>query len=210
MRYENCCVTKVALRHRLRLLSSCVTSSLYWCSDSWILTQSQHTHLRATQDKFLRRMTYVPRRSTETPEAHMIRWSKLLHSCRRKHKTLHGDEMYFASYFSWCGNAARLTKADPQRETSRIFMMKNMVWLRNLKKELGSQCHGRRCRVWRSEQAVAQCVGTDWTNVAHDRMGWRTKMNAMMKWRKQKWRIEVPIPSNDDRFISSVFSQVVS
>ena len=54
-------------------------------------------------------------------------------------------------------------------------MMKNMVWLRNLKKELGSQCHGRRCRVWRWEQAVAQCVGTDWTNVAHDRMGWRTQ-----------------------------------
>ena len=34
------CDCKVALRHRLRLLSLCVTSSLYWCSCSWILTQS--------------------------------------------------------------------------------------------------------------------------------------------------------------------------
>ena len=40
-------------------------------------------------------------------------------------------------------------------------------------------------RVWR-EQAVAQCLGTDWTNVAQDRMGWRAKMDAMIKWRKQK------------------------
>ena len=64
--------------------------------------------------------------STETPEAHMILWSKLLHKCRAKHKILHGDEMNFASHFSWCGHVARLTKADPQRETSRIFMLK--IW----------------------------------------------------------------------------------
>ena len=34
------CDNKVALRHRLRFLSSCVASSMYWCSGSWILTQS--------------------------------------------------------------------------------------------------------------------------------------------------------------------------
>ena len=72
----------------------------------------------------LRRMIYVPRHTTETPEEHMILWSKLLHICRRKHKNLHDDEMYFASYFSWCGHVTRLTKADTQRETSRIFTQK--------------------------------------------------------------------------------------
>ena len=124
------CDNKVALRHRLRLLSSCVSLSLCWCSGSWISdSQSQCTHLRAIQDKMLRRMMYVPWCSTETPEVHMIRWSKLLHNCRRKYKILHGDEMYFASYFSWCGHVARLTKADPQRETSRILMLKNVEWL---------------------------------------------------------------------------------
>ena len=43
------CDNKVALKHRLRFLSSCVASSMYWCSGSWILTQSQCTHLRAIQ-----------------------------------------------------------------------------------------------------------------------------------------------------------------
>ena len=42
-------INYVALRNRLRLLSSCVASSMYWCSGSWILTQSQCTHLRAIQ-----------------------------------------------------------------------------------------------------------------------------------------------------------------
>ena len=32
------CDNKVSLRHRLRLLSSCVASSMYLCSGSWILT----------------------------------------------------------------------------------------------------------------------------------------------------------------------------
>ena len=158
------CDNKVALRHRLRLLSPCVASSMCWCSGSWILTQSQCTHKRAKKDKMLRRM--------------MIRWSKLLHNCRAKDKILHGDEMYFASYFSWCGHVARLTKMDPQRETSCIFMLK-MDWLRNLKKELGSQCHGRRFRVWRWEQAVAQCVGTEWVKVA--RIGLRGRPR-WMRW----------------------------
>ena len=85
--------------------------------------------------------------------------------------------MHFASYFLWCGHVARLTTADPQRETSRISTLKSMEWLRNLKKELGSQCHGRRFRVWRWEQAVAQCVGTEWSNVAQG----RAKMDAMIK-----------------------------
>ena len=48
------CDNKVALKHRLRLLSSYVASSVYWCSGSWILTQPQCTHPRAIQDKMLR------------------------------------------------------------------------------------------------------------------------------------------------------------
>ena len=54
-----------------------------------------------------------------------------------------------------------------------------------MKKELGSQCHGRRFRVWRWEQAVAHCIGTDCVSVAQDRMVWRAKMDAMIKWRTE-------------------------
>ena len=50
---------------------------------------------------------------------------------------------------------------EPMRETSRPHMRKQMERLRNLKKGVGSQCHGRRVSVWRWEQAVAQCVGTE-------------------------------------------------
>ena len=126
------CDTKIVVRQQNSIATSTapvvilrhiITVLVFWQLDSDSVTI---LHLRAIQDKMLIRMTYVPKHTTETPEAHMIRWSKLQHNCRRKHKILHGDEMYFASYFSWCGPVARLTKADPKRETSRIFTLR--IW----------------------------------------------------------------------------------
>ena len=137
----------MALKYTLRLLTSCVMSSMYWCAGSWILTRTQCTPLRAVQDRMLRKMIYVPRFSEEGAESHMIRWSRLTRNCRTKHTLPHGDETYFAQYFSWCGHIARITSRGTGTETSRMYLNKNMTWLRNLKEELGTQCHGRRFRV---------------------------------------------------------------
>ena len=160
------CNNDVALKKRLRLLSSCVLSSMYWCSCSWILTCTQCTHLRAVLDRMLRKMIYVARVNEESAESHMIRWSRLIRNCRTRHEFLHGAETHFAQYFSWCGQKGRIATRDPGREASKMYMNKNIAWLRDLKKELGTQCHGRRFRVWRWEQAVAQCVGDMWTEKA--------------------------------------------
>ena len=86
----------IALKYRLRLLISCVLSSMYWCAGSWILTRTQCTHLRAVQDHMLRKMIYVPRSPEESTESHMTRWSRLLRNCRTMRKIMHGDETYFA------------------------------------------------------------------------------------------------------------------
>ena len=83
------CDNKLALKYRLRLLTSCVVSSMYWCVGSWILTSTQCTHLRAKQDRMLRKMIYVPRRPDESAESHMTRWARLLRNCRATYKFLH-------------------------------------------------------------------------------------------------------------------------
>ena len=167
------CNNDIALKYRLRLLISCVLSSMYWCAGSWILTRTQCTHLPAVQDHMLRKMVYVPRSLEESAESHMTRWLRLLRNCRMKFKIMHGDETYFAQYFSWCGHIARLATRDPARVTSKMFWNKNMMWLSKLKEELGTKCHGRRFRVWRWEQAVAQCIGDSWTEKAQSNAGWR-------------------------------------
>ena len=143
------CNKEVELKYRLTLLSSCVLSAMYWCSGRWILTRTQCTHLRAVQDRMLRKMIYVARSDEESAESHMTRWARLIPNCRCKHKLLHADETYFAQYFSWCGHVARISTRYPTRETSRMYMNKNIAWLHDLKKELGTQCQGHRFRVWR-------------------------------------------------------------
>ena len=35
--------------------------------------------------------------------------------------------MYFASYFSWCGHVARVTKVDPKRNESHFYGEKHLV-----------------------------------------------------------------------------------
>ena len=184
------CDSKVAVRHRLRLLSS-----LYWCSGSWILTPSQWTHVLAVQENMLGRMIYVPRSRTETPEAHLIRWSKLLHNCRAKLKILHGDEMYFASYFSWCAHVAQLSKVDPQRVTSRIYTLKKMEWLGNLQNPMswtsaqGVEMKAARCAVcWHRLDKC--CTGSD---SVEGQDGCDDQVE-----KTKKWLIEMPVPSNDD------------
>ena len=180
------CNNDVALKYRLRLLTSCVMSSMYWCAGSSILTRTQCKHLRAVQDHMLRKVICVPRCPEEFSESHMVRWSRLLRNCRATHKFLHGDETYFAQYFSWCGHIARITTRDPGRETSKMYMNKNIAWLRDLNKELGTQCHGRRFRVWTWELAVAQCFGEKWVEKARSNTGWRAKQEEMTCWIKQK------------------------
>ena len=80
----------------------------------------------------------VPRLPDESAELHMTRWARLLRNCRAKHKFPHGDETYFASYFSWCGHIARIATRDPMRETNKLFQHKNIARLRSLKKETGT------------------------------------------------------------------------
>ena len=75
------CDNNVALKYRLRLVTSCVVSSMYWCARSWILTRKQCAHLHAVQDRMLRKLIRVPRLPDESAETHMTRWARLLRNC---------------------------------------------------------------------------------------------------------------------------------
>ena len=88
-----------------------------------MLTREQCAHLRAVQDRMLRKMIYAPRLLDESEETRKTRWARLLRMA--EHKFPHGDETYFASCFSWCGHIAHITMRDPKRETSILFLHKN-------------------------------------------------------------------------------------
>ena len=39
------------------------------------------------------------------------------------------------------------------------------------------------------EQAVAQCIGDEWINVAQHSTVWRSKLEEMINWKNGKWLI---------------------
>ena len=129
----------------------------------------------ALQDKMLRGMVCVPRKHTENAETHMIRWARLLRNCRTKHQLLHGDKAYF-----WCGRAARMTVTDPRETKSIVHAQKHGVAAET---EAGSGFTMPRSSLHGQEVAVAQCVGTEWPNVAQDRTVWRSKIDEMTWWK---------------------------
>ena len=152
------------------------------CAGSWILTSAQCARLRAVQDRMLRKMIYVPRLPDESEETHMTRWARLLRNCSAKYKLPRGDETYFGSYFSWCGHIARITTRDPKRETSKLFLHKNNAWLRSLKKETGTQCHGT---PFQSLEVGAGRESMSWRRVGKDgtkQYGMALQVGKLINW----------------------------
>ena len=180
------CDNNVALKYRLRLLTSCVVSSMYWCAGSWILTRTQCAHLRAVQDRMFEKDDLCPEMSCG------------------KRGISHGEVVTTApqlqgkaQFPTWRRNVFRqlflvvwthCTNYDMGFEQGKKKAVPAQEYglARSLKKELGTQSHGRRFRVWRWEQSVAQCLGDDWTEKAQNKNQWRAKLDEMINRKKQK------------------------
>ena len=175
------CGNNVALKYRLRLLTSCVVSSTCWCAGSWILTRTQCAHLRAVQDRMLRWIIHVPRLPDDSAETHMTRWARALRNCKAKHKLPHGDEIFFASYFSWCGHIARMTR-DPNRETSNLFLHRKYDVASEL--EEGTVLATSRTSLQSLEVGAGRVV-----KVAQNSTVWRNKLEEMINRKNTKWWI---------------------
>ena len=78
------CNDKGALKHRVRLFSSCVVS--YRCAGSWLDTH----HSAPIVGRFkIKMLIYVPRTSMEKEDSRMMRWARLLLNCRFKNTSSH-------------------------------------------------------------------------------------------------------------------------
>ena len=51
---------------------------------------------------------------------------------------------------------------------------------------MGTQCHGRRIRVWRWGQAVDQCVGEEWAKMVQNSAAWRSQLEEMINGKRRK------------------------
>ena len=115
-------------------------------------THTMCTSARSTDLHTHRKMIYVRRFLDECADTHMTRWARLLRFCRAKHKLPRCDEIYFVSYFSWCGHIARITTRNLKGEKQASYFCTKICcgfrtgrrnWVRNVM-DVASECGGSR------------------------------------------------------------------
>ena len=98
------CCRCAPLMGRLRLLDNLVSSSLFWCSASWNLTQRQSSKLRGLQLDMLHKMLTLKRGSDEEQSVFMLRLNSKSKHLKILHKVQDWDKRYYFSRF-WLGGS---------------------------------------------------------------------------------------------------------
>ena len=113
------------IRKRLRIFDMTVSQTLLWCSESWLITESEKRMLRTTQNHMLRRIA-GPRRA---PNELWIDWLKRSTRIARKHAEDAGIRFWLQAHlrskWSWAGHVARM---DAKRLARRAMEWRDSEW----------------------------------------------------------------------------------
>jgi hypothetical protein len=113
------------IHKRLRLFDTCVSQTLLWCSESWLLTQNEKRLLRSTQNHMLRRIA-GPRRA---PDELWIDWIKRSTPAAKKLAAEAGIRFWISAHlrskWSWAGHVVRM---DATRLARRATEWRDSKW----------------------------------------------------------------------------------
>ena len=110
-------------------------------------------------------------------EEYMSITSALLNKYRDKYEFRRWDAEALGKVFDWAGHVARFSKWAPNRLAYKILQYRGIRYLNTLQRMYGSQCHGKKFKVWRYEQQFTRVFGADWQTVALNSETW-----ADLKW----------------------------
>ena len=180
------CEKSAPMKDRLQILGLVTASSLFWCSGSWNLTSVQLAKLRGMQQKMIRWMLHIRRRSSESLDLYMTRCARTVKGIRMRHGIEGWDESFHRSVFSWGGHLARMRTYDPDRASHQVFLYKNWQWIKRQSDDRGNQHHGRRLHVWRWERPLYKFfLPEPWEQQALNKQSWNSKLDEMVAWRVQ-------------------------
>ena len=97
------------LHKRLRLFDCCVTQTLLWCSESWLVTEMEKRLLRTTQNAMLRRIAGPRRRPDEDWIDWVRRSTQQALAAARVTGIRFWVEAHLSSKWCWAGHVLRIT-----------------------------------------------------------------------------------------------------
>ena len=169
-------------KERVSLLERTVRPAIFWAASSWLLSAKQLDKLKATQNQMMRKMLRLKKDPGESVGDFVHRGNSILCNLKKLHQTTPWDQVAHGYNFSWAGHLARFTQWSPHRIALRVLHWRNWKYLQRLQASEGSQCHGRRLRIWRWERGFYK-FWQDWEQAAKDKQSWEKYRDAWILWR---------------------------
>ena len=179
------CCHDAPLSSRLSLLSTLVSTSLFWCCGSWNLTARQVSKLKGMQQQMLHKMVALRRHDGESQTLFMARFHSKIKTLKALHCFEDWDRLFHGRVFKWAGHIARMAQYDPGRLTSRVLQFKCWKWITKVAQSNGgNQLHGKRLRIWRWERPLYK-HSPNWQEEAQDKSVWYQQLESMVSRRCQ-------------------------
>ena len=97
----------------------------------------------------------------------------LLNRYRTKYGWLRWDEEALGPVYDWAGHVSRFSAWAPNRLALKALLFRGARYLHEVQAMFGSQCHGKKFKVWRWEQQFARQLGKEWMESALDEEAWK-------------------------------------
>ena len=164
----------------------CVTQTVLWCNESWLLTKSEKRLLQSTQLNMLRRIAGPRRR----PEEDWVEWVKRSTRAARKAAKQSGIrfwlEAHLRSKWCWAGHVMRMNE---NRLARRAAVWRDSVWQAAEVNDLPPRLRIRRpCRTrwFRYEDELRRFAAhlgcTPWQDLAQHRDSWLDSCSDFIKY----------------------------
>ena len=165
---------KSSLKHRLRILQSCVLQSLLWASESWHITKKRMAHLRGIHLRMLRRMIVPP-----AILQGLALGERIVEHSRYVRGILHSsgfellDKLWLRRFWRWAGHVTRLPLSYP---CAQWHSYRDHAWWKNEQSKIHGQRHMQydaNISRWESPLVKYSNLGKGWKGVAKNREAWQ-------------------------------------
>ena len=176
------------LGKRLRLFDACVSQTALWCSESWLLTETEKRLLQTTENAMLRRIA-GPRRRPDEPWVDWIKRStRKAVSAAKEHGVRLWKESHLKNKWNWAGHVLRM---DTIRIARRAVEWRDSQW-QAVEYLMPDQLRIRRpgrTRWFRWEDDLHRyakhCGLVSWQTEALDREAWQAHCDGFVSFIKR-------------------------
>ena len=163
-----------SLRHRFRILQSCILQAILWGSETWVITKKRMTHLRGIHTRMLKGMIKAPGQLQGLSDSERIlEYTRHVRNLLKTQGFLLLDQLWAKRVWNWAGHLARLDPSFPAHMWTRYH---DTHWWRQQQKDPKGRRHQQwdaNTTKWEDPLIFYSRLGETWKETAQNRTTWQ-------------------------------------